>query len=534
MELFSRSSFRRRLLIAGASLLGFAMLAAVALYLSVREYSYHLERSSLAQRVYSSYQAVSDHTYRKLNAMGEIVAEGSVSDLEARYANQKALREALQEVHDSVAAEFAHVSDVGESAELDQLIEIERLAEAIIRGSQEVRTALQEDRREDAQRALDNLRGEDVEERFTSLIDEALAGEQREVREAETVVRELGDIVTNLVPYLLGFFLIAGAAIIYAISHTLTRSMNALQSATKQYALGNFEHRVEQLEEVEFAGLANALNQMASELASRRERDRISQENLESLVKIRTRELEQSNAKLASISETRKQFLADISHELRTPLTIIQGESDMALRGEIKTPEQYIDAISRVKEQAVHTTRLVHDLLFIARAEDGKAIINKRSVAIIPIIQEVCSNFRTIAAERQIDIIEHYDDMQLVAYVDPGRIQQVVTVVLDNAVRYSNENSQVIVRADKEDFQVVLTVTDTGIGLDANDAQQVFSRFYRGGAASLNATGTGLGLPVAKAIMDAHGGSIGLHGTPGKGTTATIKLPLERQLRAIQ
>ena len=534
MLFFSKSSFRRRLLFAGASLLGFALLAAVTLYFSVREYSYHLERSSLAQRVYSSYQAVSDHTYRKLNAMGEIVAEGSVSDLEARYANQKALREALQEVHDSVAAEFAHVGDAGESTELDQLIEIERLAETIIRGSHEVRTALQEDRREDAQRALENLRGKTVEGRFTNLIDVALAEEQREVFEAEKVVRELGDFVTNLVPYLLGFSLVVGAALIYAMSHALTRSMNALESATKQYAQGNFDHRVEQLAEVEFAGLANALNKMASELASRRERERISQENLESLVKVRTRELQQSNAKLAAVSETRKQFLADISHELRTPLTIIQGESDMALRGEVKTPEQYIDAISRVKEQAVHTARLVHDLLFIARAEEGKASINKRSVAIIPIVQEVCSNFRTIAAERRIEIVEYYDDTQLVANVDPGRIQQAVTILLDNAVRYSDENSQVAVQAEKVEHQIVLSVIDSGIGLDANDAEQVFSRFYRGGAASLSATGTGLGLPVAKAIVDAHGGEISLLGMPGRGTTATIKLPLERQLRAIQ
>lgn len=533
MAIFKKTSFRRRLIWAGVGLLGFVLMAAIALYLSVRQYSFHLERSTLAQRVYSSYQAVSDHTYRKLNAMREIVNNGSsIVDLEARYANQQALRDALQEVHDSVAAEFAHVGDANESAELDQLIEIERIAEQIIRGSESVRQGILAEDRVKASHELERLRSDAIEGKFTRLIDEALAEEQREVREAKTVVKELGVFVTSSLPFLLVIALAFGATLIYATSVSLTRSIRALEGGAKAYTEGDFDHRIAQLDEVEFSRLANALNAMASELATRRETDRISQESLESLIRLRTTELETSNKKLAAVSETRKQFLADISHELRTPLTIIRGESDMALREENKSEAQYVDALTRVREQAIHTTRLVQDLLFVARAEEGKSAIHRRSAVIATVVKEVCRDFKVLAGDRGISIEEHYADEQLVCFIDEGRIKQVITVLLDNAVRYSSINSTISVALVLKGDNIQIQIKDTGIGISDDEAENVFTRFYRGGDAATASTGSGLGLPVAKAIIDAHGGQISLQGSDGDGTTATVLLPVEQQLRA--
>ena len=140
--------------------------------------------------------------------------------------------------------------------------------------------------------------------------------------------------------------------------------------------------------------------------------------------------MKDSNKKLEQVSETRKQFLADISHELRTPLTIMQGEADIALRGETKSPEEYINALSRIKEQTVHSTRFVQDLLFVARAEDGKAPIHKRPVPLVPLVTDICEDFAVIAQEKNIEIRQTCPDRELIANVDAGRIKQVVTILL--------------------------------------------------------------------------------------------------------
>ena len=111
------------------------LLASVALFYIASKYSFYQERSVHAQHVYSSYRAVSDHTYRKLSAIGEIVAQGTLTNLDERYRNKEALRAALREVRESIAAELTHVGDVTKAAELEHFNKIELLAEEIIKGA---------------------------------------------------------------------------------------------------------------------------------------------------------------------------------------------------------------------------------------------------------------------------------------------------------------------------------------------------------------------------------------------------------------
>ncbi len=531
MFLTENPSFKRRLIITGLSLFAIVVMAASAIYLAARQYSLYLERSSHAQHIYSSYLAVSDHTYRKLSAMGEIVADGSFLDLEERYRNQKGLVDALKKVRENIDAELTHLGSVNDTAELDHFNEIETLAEEIIRGSEVVRNSVGTDDRGAAKKALDRLRSEEIEGKFNSLIDEALEEELREVRETQRVARELNGFLTKLLPFLVVFFLLFVALLIFATWQALTRSLRLFETAAEAYRKGDFDYRIQKVEEAEFADLADALNNMAAEVTLQREKERISQENLETLVRVRTHELESSNTKLTVISETRKQFLADISHELRTPLTIIQGESDVALRGGEKSVDQYIDALSRVREQSIHTARLVQDLLFVARTEDGKAPLHKRIVTVQPLVQEVCNDFRHLAAESEVEITENFSSVDLLVNLDPGKFKQVVSILLDNAVRYSYKNSRIEVKLHQNNHQAVLEVIDTGIGLSSSDSSQIFSRYYRGNDGAGAPTGTGLGLPVAKAIVDAHGGNIYLVGKQGIGTTATVALPIENQLR---
>lgn len=529
--LFSEgTSLKRRLIITGLSLAVIVGIAAATVFFATRQYSFYLERSSNAQQTYSSYLAVSDHTYRKLSAMGEIVTDGSVLEMEERYRNQKALVEALKKVRENIDKELAHAGDNQNSEELIHFNQIEAIAKQIISGSKSVRTAVRLNDRQTAKEALDQLRSNEIEGNFNNLIDKALEQELQAVRETQRVARELDSFLTKLIPFLVFAFLLLVAALIYATWQALTRSLKVFEEAAGAYHKGDFSYKIQNVDEAEFADLADTLNSMAAEITTQRERERITQENLESLVSTRTRELENSNAKLTVANDTRKRFLADISHELRTPLTIIQGESDVALRGNKKTVDQYIEALSRVKEQSIHTAKLVQDLLFVARTEDGKAPINKQLVAPQTIIQNACNDFKTLASERGISITERFTNSDFMAHLDVGKFKQVITILLDNAIRYSHRDSTIEVRLRKDKQQAALQVIDTGIGLDANESHQVFSRYYRGNDGAGAPTGTGLGLPVAKAIIDAHGGSIELVGKKGCGTTATVLFPIENSL----
>lgn len=533
MKSTSNNSLKRRLLIIGVTLLVLVALASTALFYTAQQYNFYVERSDRAQKVYSSYRAVSDHTYRKLSALGQIVEEGTLTNLQERYRNKESLRNALRDVRENIAAELTHVGDVSEVAELQQLNRIELLAEEIIRGSEVVRTTVENQRPDEALAALEKLRSPEIEGTFIRLIDDAISEELREVRETQRVAQELNTLLTRLLYLLFVFFVLFGALLLITTWQALNRSLRAFEQASHAFMAGDFSYRVPTDVESEFSDLAGALNKMASEVESQRERERTTQHNLESIISTRTHELKATNEKLQQVSEARKQFLADISHEIRTPLTIIQGEADLALRDNEKTSEQYQDALQRIKEQTVHTTRFVQDLLFVARAEDGKAPIHKRPAPIVPLILDICDDFSVLAQQKNIDIQTDVPSSDLVANIDVNHIKQVVTILIDNALRYSYKNSTISVNIRDLQEHVVFEVKDNGIGLKYNESSQVFSRFYRGSEGSGKASGTGLGLPVAKAIVHAHGGSISLDGDAEGGTTATVTLPLETRLRAV-
>lgn len=518
----------------GISVFLLVSVASTALFYMAKQYNFYIERSDRAQEVYSSYRAVSDHTYRKLSALGQIVEQNTLTNLNARYGNKEALRNALDNVRESIAAELSHVGDETEASELEHFNKIELISEEIIRGSTLVREAVENNQPEAASAALENLRSHQVEGMFIRLIDEAIFEELREVSETQLVAQKLNNILTWLLTIILSCFIFFGTFLLFTTWRALTRRLHTFESATHAYQQGNFSARVDNNVEDEFSELAVALNNMASEVEMQRQREKNTQQNLESIITTRTQELSSSNEKLESISETRKQFLADISHELRTPLTIIQGEADLALRGKSTTQEQFHTALHRIKDQALHTTRFVQDLLYVARAEDGKAPIHKRLESITPLILDISEDFAIIAEEMNIKIVNSYPEHDILANVDASKIRQVFTILMDNALRYSYKDSTIAVDIQSNNDNLIIEIKDSGIGLKYNETSQVFSRFYRGSDGSGKSTGTGLGLPVAKAIVDAHAGTITLSGEAGKGSTATVTLPLASDNEAVK
>jgi signal transduction histidine kinase len=247
----------------------------------------------------------------------------------------------------------------------------------------------------------------------------------------------------------------------------------------------------------------------------------------------RTRALKESNERLESVDESRRKLLADISHEFRTPLTVIRGEAEIAMRGKDRPAGEYRETLERIMEQADQTTRLIDDLLFIARADAGEPRLKVRTVALDEVIEAVRADFAAEAQRREIEIHTTLDDEPLTVAGDDGRLRQVFAIVVDNALRYSNPGGAIEIATRRRDDTIVVTVSDNGIGISEEEAAQVFQRFYRGGKAQAHARGTGLGLPVARAIVEAHEGTIEIEGQPDEGTVVTVTLPAGGTLKAV-
>ena len=222
---------------------------------------------------------------------------------------------------------------------------------------------------------------------------------------------------------------------------------------------------------------------MSRQLSDHRAAMRDSNIRLEAIFEERNRALKTSNEILELVDENRRKLLADISHEFRTPLTVIRGESEIALRGKIKTKAEYQETLARIIEQADQTTRLVDDLLFIARADAGEPRLKIRQVSIGNLLNAACTDFGSKAEQNKISIEQKFDADNATVMGDAGRLRQVFSILIDNALRYSTEGSKVTVSLERKDDDIVVKVRDTGIGLTAEEARQAFQRFYRGGQA---------------------------------------------------
>ena len=216
--------------------------------------------------------------------------------------------------------------------------------------------------------------------------------------------------------------------------------------------------------------------------------------------------------------------MADVSHELRTPLTVIRGEADIALRGE-KKPEEYRQALNMVREAATHTARLVDDLLFVARHEAGETRLDLAEADLLTILQSVIG---TNGAGATVTSSLEQAKMRC----DAGRIRQALLILLENAQHYGGGKIEVRVDESPDGFRIA--VEDDGPGLSDADKENAFERFFRGSnAAERYGDGAGLGLPVAKSIVESHGGSISLEDREGGGLSAVVMLPARVKLAVV-
>nr|MDJ0863012.1 HAMP domain-containing sensor histidine kinase [Gammaproteobacteria bacterium] len=216
----------------------------------------------------------------------------------------------------------------------------------------------------------------------------------------------------------------------------------------------------------------------------------------------------------------------DISHELRTPLTIILGEADVALRTVSGADESVSDALARIREAARHTNQIVNDLLTVARQEAGQLRLDRRDTDLCKILNDAAQMFPqdvTLNLPREIARLT----------VDGVRLRQSLLALFQNARRYGGANVSATLSATPDTLSIV--VEDDGPGLSDDEKRHAFERFFRGSNASgSGAEGTGLGLPVVKSVVEAHGGTVALTDSDLGGLAVRIELPRHQAMRVIE
>jgi signal transduction histidine kinase len=312
----------------------------------------------------------------------------------------------------------------------------------------------------------------------------AFQGTPRELEFIERTNRILfyGALIGAIIALLLGVFL----------SRTITRPIRELTRATHAISEGDFSQQVPVRTNDELGELARAFNKMSAELAR-------------------------------SIN-ARKQMTADIAHELRTPLSLILGHAEAVHDGVLPPTKENFEII---REEATRLEHLVDDLRTLSLADAGELSIQPQRIEPDRLLREVAALFQYRAQQKNISLTLDAAPPLPALEVDPGRMTQVLTNILDNALRHTPEGGQISLSARHKDNLVQIAVQDSGPGLPPEEAERIFERFYRVDASRHREDGgSGLGLAIAKSIVQAHGGQVWAESEAGKGLRIVISLPL--------
>lgn len=272
---------------------------------------------------------------------------------------------------------------------------------------------------------------------------------------------------------------------------SIVRPIRDVSNIARKIAMGDFESRIEITKNDEIGELCDSINYMASELSTA--------QNL------------------------KNDFISSVSHELRTPLTAIKGWGETA-KMSVGVDEVLVNrGIEVVLSEADRLSNLVEELLDFSRMESGRMTILSNPLNITMLLSESVDMYKELARQQGIDLVLTKPAEQLEVLGDTNRLKQVFINIIDNAVKYTESGGQVLVNQIHEEACVRISVTDTGVGIPAQDIDRIKEKFYK---ANKTVRGSGIGLAVADEIIKQHQGLLFIESIEGTGTTATIVLPL--------
>jgi two-component system sensor histidine kinase CiaH len=221
--------------------------------------------------------------------------------------------------------------------------------------------------------------------------------------------------------------------------------------------------------------------------------------------------------------QQQRDFLSDASHELRTPLAVIQTNLDVVMDNGGETVASQHKWLTNIREEAIHMAKLVDSLLFLARADSNQQPLDILPFPLGTALLRAAAPFEPLAAAKGV-ILKYAADGTFNGYGDEARIKQVIGILLDNAIRHTPSGGEVKAELARSGPKTVLAVTDTGEGIAPEYHDKIFDRFFQVDR-SRNDSGAGLGLAIAKWIVESHGGTIEVKSSPGEGTTFSVGLP---------
>lgn len=294
--------------------------------------------------------------------------------------------------------------------------------------------------------------------------------------------------------FLLAGALAAGIALVVArwLARGMTQPLRDMAAAAHRMETGDYSTRVRTRSRDEVGQLATAFNRMSAEL-----------ENLE---------------------QSRRDLLANVSHELKTPITAIRAHLENLLDG-VEHPNPH--TLQVMLAQTERLGRLIEQLLELSRLESGELPLQREELTLAPLVTQVLSEIEVARFDRGVVVDSELPDDLPAVDADPERLHQVLFNLLDNAVRFTPSGGAVTVSAHRLNGSVEVQVSDTGVGIPQEHLPRLFERFYRADPArSREDGGTGIGLAIARSVVEAHGGHISAMSEPGRGSVFTFDLPV--------
>ncbi len=374
--------------------------------------------------------------------------------------------------------------------------------------------------------------------RFSPLLNEAVE-EERRVRQAATAsVRELRTLMKDVAIAAA----IAAPLMLLAFAFWLVRPLLArlaqVSRAATDIGRGALDVKLPLSQRDELGLLYAKINQMAARLTRRRQTVDADRARLNEVIEERTLDLSAANARLSEADAERRRFFADIGHELRTPLTVILAESDLLLNAAVISESDARGGLKVIQARARRLNRRIDDLLRVARSETGQIELDTQPFDLVACLQDAMEDMAPGTKRRRL-VLQTALEEGLWAKGDRDWCRQVVSGLLDNAIRHSPDQGRIAIVAACEEGRATLRIIDEGDGLEAEELESVFSRFVRGSRAE-SGLGFGIGLALAKWVVEQQSGSITLTSPamsdfPGKrqgarrrgpGVEVTLRLPV--------
>jgi signal transduction histidine kinase len=281
--------------------------------------------------------------------------------------------------------------------------------------------------------------------------------------------------------------------------------VRAVATAAELVAEGDLSVRLEEAGPGEVGALTSSFNRMAGQLE--RSRD----------------ELQEQNVKLRESERLKSELVSIVSHELRTPLASVLGFTSLLLTRDVE-PEDQRRYLEIIDSQGRRLSSLLNDFLDVERLEEGQLELARELIDLRTIVGDQTRLFAGQSSKHELDLV--MPDQPLIVLGDPNRLAQVVANLLSNAIKYSPEGGPVEVVGEHLNEVARVSVRDQGLGIPDELQQRVFAKFYRGNAGASGIQGSGLGLTIARSVIEAHGGRISFESASGKGSVFWLELPI--------